>query len=184
VLTGTTEYQALATGYPVGQRFHSAPVVRLADAKPMQLGHVHKADGRWRLYAFADKESGPQLRKLLDYLENDPASPIARFSSSGADIDSVFDLRAVFQENHRDFTIEDVPDILRPTHGKFGLNNYEKVFTPDYKSGEDIFEMRGINRDKGALVIVRPDQYVAQVLPLDKPEAIGAFFEGFMIEQR
>lgn len=184
VLTGSTEHQALATGYPVGQRFHSAPVVLLADAKPMQLGHVHKADGRWRLYAFADKAGGPQLRKLLDYLENDPASPIARFTPAGADIDSVFDLRAIFQENHRDFTIEDVPDILRPTHGKFGLNNYEKVFTPDYKSGEDIFEMRGINRDKGALVIVRPDQYVAQVLPLDKPEAIGAFFEGFMIEQR
>ncbi|WP_245161234.1 hypothetical protein [Blastococcus sp. CT_GayMR16] len=26
-------------------RFHSAPVVRLADAKPVQLGHVARADG-------------------------------------------------------------------------------------------------------------------------------------------
>ena len=184
VLTGTAEHQGLAAGYPIGQRFHSAPVVRLADAKPMQLGHVHKADGRWRMYAFADKASGPELRKLLNYLENDPASPIARFTPAGTDVDSVFDLRAIFQENHRDFTIEDVPSLLRPTLGKFGLHNYEKVFTPDYKSGEDIFEMRGIDRNKGALVIVRPDQYVAHVLPLDQPEAIGAFFEGIMLEQR
>ena len=35
-------------------RFHSAPVVRLSDAKPMHLGHTVKADGRWRLFAFAD----------------------------------------------------------------------------------------------------------------------------------
>jgi len=31
-----------------------APVVRLADAKPLELGHCAKADGRWRLIAFAD----------------------------------------------------------------------------------------------------------------------------------
>lgn len=34
-------------------RFHSAPVIHLGDAKPMHLGHVMKADGRWRLIAFA-----------------------------------------------------------------------------------------------------------------------------------
>jgi phenol 2-monooxygenase len=184
VLTGTDEHQALATGFPVGQRFHSAPVVRLADAKPMQLGHVAKADGRWRLYAFADKDGGSRLRSLLYYLENDSASPITRFTPVGADLDSVFDLRAIFQDSHRDITIEEMPAILRPAVGKFGLRDYEKVFTPDYKSGEDIFEMRGIDRDKGALVIVRPDQYVSCVLSLDDPAAIGAFFEGFMTEQR
>lgn len=183
VLTGTSEYQSLATGFPVGQRFHSAPVVRLADAKPMQLGHVAKADGRWRLYAFADKEGGPRLRSLLDYLENDSASPIARFTPVGADLDSVFDLRAIFQDNHRDITIEEMPAILRPEVGKFGLRNYEKVFTPDYKSGQDIYQMRGVDREKGALVIVRPDQYVSCVLSLDVPAEIGAFFEGFMTEQ-
>lgn len=184
VLTGTNDHQALATGFPVGQRFHSAPVVRLADAKPMQLGHVAKADGRWRLYAFADKADAPRLRELLNNLENDSASPIARFTPSGAELDSVFDIRAIFQDNHRDITIEQMPELLRPEKGKFGLRDYEKVFTPDYKLGQDIFEIRGIDRDKGALVIVRPDQYVSCVLPLDVPAAIGAFFEGFMTEQR
>jgi phenol 2-monooxygenase (NADPH) len=50
-LIGPTTWQALAPGFPVGKRFHSAPVVRLADAKPMQLGHVIEADNRWRLFA-------------------------------------------------------------------------------------------------------------------------------------
>jgi hypothetical protein len=53
LITGESTYQDLATGFVIGTRFHSAPVVRVADAKPLHLGHVGKADGRWRLYAFA-----------------------------------------------------------------------------------------------------------------------------------
>ena len=53
ILTGPGTHQALAKGYQTGMRFHSAPVIRLGDAKPMHLGHVMKADGRWRLIAFA-----------------------------------------------------------------------------------------------------------------------------------
>jgi hypothetical protein len=51
----------------------------------------------------------------------------------------------------------------------------------DLKSGQDIFTLRGIDRTAGCLVIVRPDQYVAQVLPLDGYEELAAFFDGFMM---
>lgn len=187
VLTGNEQHQSLATGLPVGMRFHSAPVIRVADAKPMQLGHVAKADGRWRLYAFADAGAtpgeAPRLRALLDYLANDPASPVRRFTSRGEDLDSVFDVRAIFQDYHRDLSIEDMPAILRPESGTFKLRDYEKVFTVDEKSGKNIFDMRGIDRNQGVLVIVRPDQYIAQVLPLNARSELGEFFAGFMIEQ-
>lgn len=48
----------------------------------------------------------------------------------------------------------------------YGLCDYEKVFCADLKRGEDIFEMRGIDRAAGCVVIVRPDQYVGHILPL------------------
>jgi hypothetical protein len=38
---------------------------------------------------------------------------------------------------------------------------YEKIFCADVLSGQDIFDMRGIDRKNGCIVIVRPDQYVA-----------------------
>jgi hypothetical protein len=41
--------------------------------------------------------------------------------------------------------------------------------------------MRGIDRDAGCMVIVRPDQYVAHVLPLDAYAQLAAFFDGFML---
>jgi phenol 2-monooxygenase len=33
------------------------------------------------------------------------------------------------------------------------------------------------------MVVVRPDQYVAHVLPLDGYKALASFFEGFMLRQ-
>lgn len=85
-------------------RFHSAPVIRVGDAKPVQLGRAAAADGRWRLYAFAV----------------DPS--------------------------------------------------------------QDVFDLRGIDRDHGAIVVVRPDQYVSAVLPLDVHEAVDAFLEPVLLE--
>ena len=61
-------HQELAEGFEVGTRFHSAPVVRLADAKPMQLGHVARADGAWRLYLFADRDADGAAGPRCDHL--------------------------------------------------------------------------------------------------------------------
>jgi phenol 2-monooxygenase len=33
----------------------------------------------------------------------------------------------------------------------------------------------------GALVVVRPDQYIAQMLPLDAHHELARFFDGFML---
>jgi phenol 2-monooxygenase len=182
VLTAEATHQALAKGFTVGMRFHSAPVVRLADAKPVQLGHAHRADGAWRLYAFADA-SGEKLRELMDVLATSETSPIRRFTPEGADIDSVIDVRAVFQQGHRDLRVEDLPALLLPRKGRFGLIDYEKAFTPDLKNGPDIFDLRGINRETGAMVVVRPDQHVANVLPLDAHDELAAFFGRILLDR-
>ena len=182
VLTAKATHQALAKGFTVGMRFHSAPVVRLADAKPMQLGHAARADAAWRIYAFADA-SAKRLRALADFLAESAKSPVRRFTPKGSDIDSVIDVRAVFQQGHRDLEVEALPSILLPRKGGFGLIDYEKAHSPDLKNGRDIFELRGIDRDKGAIVVVRPDQYVANVLPLDAHDELAAFFGGFLLDR-
>jgi phenol 2-monooxygenase/3-hydroxybenzoate 4-monooxygenase len=188
VICGQAEHQHLATGFAIGTRFHSAPVVRIADARRVELGHAGKADGRWRLYAFAgandhqDADTG--LRALCAFLATSPDSPVRRYTRPGQDADAVFDLRAVFQLGHRELAFESMPELLRPQKGRYRLRDYEKVFAPDLKDGPDIFDLRGIDRRRGALVVVRPDQYVAHVLPLDAHEELAAFFAGFMLPKR
>ncbi len=185
VLVGDGAHQHLAEGFVIGTRFHSAPVVRLADAKPMHLGHVVEADGRWRLFAFADDRTpdveGSRLAALCEFLETDARSPIVRYTGADLDIDDVFDLRAVLQQGHQSLEPGDLPALLRPTKGRYGLVDYEKVFCPDLEAGRDIFDIRGIDRGAGALVLVRPDQHVADVLPLDGFEALATFYDRFMI---
>lgn len=188
LLTGTGTHQHLAEGFQIGMRFHSAPVVRLADAKPLQLGHTVKADGRWRIFAFADAgdpvEETSAIRRLCDFLQGDPSSPVLRHTAECEDIDTVIDLRAVFQQNHRELALETMPSMLLPAKGRYGLKDYEKMFCPDLKSGGDIFDMRGIDRRSGCVVIVRPDQYVAEVLPLTAYEALSCYFQRILKRRR
>ena len=54
MLIGGPAHQDLATGFTIGKRFKSAPVVRVCDTNPVHLGHQATADGRWRIYVFAD----------------------------------------------------------------------------------------------------------------------------------
>lgn len=185
-ISAEPDHQALAGGLTVGKRFHSAPVIRLADAKPVHLGHTVKADGRWRVFGFSGREDpadpSSSIQRLCRFLEESPESPVRRYTPEGADVDSVIDVRAVFQQGHRELALREMPAFLLPRKGRYGLTDYEKMFCPDLKGGDDIFEMRGIDRERGCLVVVRPDGYVAHVLPLDAHEELAAFFAGFMLE--
>jgi phenol 2-monooxygenase (NADPH) len=171
-LTGEATHQTLARGFTIGTRFHSSPVIRIADAKPMHLGHAARADGRWRLYAFSDA-SGKALDALCDHLIESPESIMRLVTPNGEDADSVIDLRAVLQTPHRDIRLEALHAALLPRKGRYGLIDYEKALSSDPSA--DIFDARGIDRERGALVVVRPDQYVAHVLPLDAFAELNAF---------
>ena len=140
MITAEATHQHLAEGFPVGMRFHSAPVLRLADAKPVELGHVARADGAWRVYVFADAE-GTRVRALCELLE----PVVGRFTPADADPDAVIDLRAVFQQAHRELDVDALPPALLPRKGVFGLVDYEKAFCPDPREA-DIFDLRGVDR--------------------------------------
>ncbi|MGH8110933.1 MAG: FAD-dependent monooxygenase [Rhodanobacteraceae bacterium] len=174
LLTGEGKHQSLAAGFPVGMRFHSAPVVRLADARRVEIGHVAKADGRWRLYLFADREES-RLRALCEWLTNASDSPIRACTPAGADIDAVIDVRTVLQRPHREVEVDTLPALLLPHKGRYGLADYEKVFCARGAGDPDVYAARDIDRGTGCAVIVRPDQYVSEVLPLDDHAGIRAF---------
>ena len=183
-LTGDAAHQALATGFDIGMRLHSAPVVRLADAMPMQLGHCIEADARFRIFAFAPSgdagQAGGPVAELCDWLENNPESPLRRHTAAGEDVDAIIDTRAVFQQGFRELDYAAMPSLLRPHVGQYGLCDYEKVFCADLTRGEDIFSMRGIDRSQGCMVVVRPDQHVGLLLPLNAREELASYFAGIL----
>ena len=61
------------------------------------------------------------------------------------------------------------------TGRKLGLIDYEKMFCPDPNT-DDIFDKTG------CMDVVRPDQYVAHVLPLHGYDGLADFFAGVLID--
>ena len=57
----------------------------------------------------------------------------------------------------------------------------EKVYGADPNA--DIFDLRGLSRD-GVVVVVRPDQYVANVLPLTATAELAAFFAPLLPDRK
>ncbi|WP_299182879.1 FAD-dependent monooxygenase [uncultured Neptuniibacter sp.] len=175
------ENQSLARGFMIGQRFHSAEAVRVSDGRPQHLGHLNKADGRWRIFVFGNQQNpvdtSSEVNKLIQFMSASDASPVRKYTPEESDIDSLIDVYAVFQQ--RDLAIETLPDYLWPAKGRYGLRDYEKVFHAE--EGRDIFEQRGIDRKQGCMVIVRPDQHVANILPLNAHTELTAFFDRFMV---
>jgi phenol 2-monooxygenase len=175
LIVGEAAHQELASGFPIGKRFKSARATRVCDTNPLHLGHQAEADGRWRIYVFADPAlpgADSPTADLAEWLANNPASPLAA-QPEGADQDAWFDVKVVYQQRHEDIDINAVPAVFKPEVGPFKLTDLQKVYgtVPD----DDIFDVRGLSRD-GAIVVVRPDQYVANVLPLTATAELAEFF--------
>jgi phenol 2-monooxygenase len=183
MVTAGDEHQALAAGFPIGKRFKSVEVVRVCDGNVVHLGHHAKADGRWRVYAFADTD-GTALDDWATWMASDE-SPINRHTPTDADTDAVFDVKVVYQHPFEQIDIAQVPRIFLPQTGPLGLTDWEKVYTcgPSAWTSADIFGERELSRD-GVVVVVRPDQYVAAVLPLAATDELSAFFAQTLLPQK
>ena len=184
MLVSDNEYQSLATGWTIGMRFHSSPVTRVADALPVQLAHTIKADGRWRLFVFSsrhepDDQESP-LWRLCNFLSKDQASPMRHYQKAEDDPDTVIDLRVILQQSHQSLDTNDLHPFLIPEKGKLGLKDYQKVFCAKTNDGNDIFKKRGVSSN-GCLVVVRPDQYVTDIMPLDATDRLSALFANILI---
>nr|POF04477.1 3-hydroxybenzoate 4-monooxygenase [Quercus suber] len=192
ITNSNTAHQALATGFQIGTRFHSCQVLRLSDAKPVHLGHTLTADGRWRILLFNASSSDPTspaslLSQTCTFLHN---TLLPRYTPSDKDIDSVLDVRCVLaptaSQSRQVVPITALPALLFPRKGRLGLQDHEKVFTDEasygFGSGE-IYRSRGIDAEKGCVLVVRPDQYVSAVLPLGgaaMESGLESLFAGFL----
>lgn len=173
-------HQELAAGFPIGKRFKSVEVVRVCDGNVVHLGHHARADGRWRVYAFAPAGDATALHTWADAV----ASTIARFTPDGADVDAVFDVKAIYRHPFEEIDITRVPELFLPRTGPLALTDWEKVYAagPSAWTDADIFAERGLS-DDGVVVVVRPDQYVAGVFPLAATEELAGFFETALLPQ-
>ncbi|HWL60885.1 MAG TPA: FAD-dependent monooxygenase [Microbacteriaceae bacterium] len=183
MITAGEEHQHLAVGFPIGKRFKSTEVIRRADNRWRHIGHEHEADGRWRVYVFADAaapaRTGTPTAEFATWWATAPDSPRVRYTPADGDEDAIFDTKVIYQQDYTLVEPGDVPDAFRPVKVPFGLIDLNQVFASGH--GRDIFRDREID-PAGAIVVVRPDQYVAGVFPLTARQSLSDFFAGNMLE--
>ena len=110
---------------------------------------------------------------LAEWFVSSPESPFATLPEDVSPHDW-FDLKVIYQQSRAEVGMSDVPEVFLPRVGPFEVTDSEKIYA--VLTSDDIFERRQIDR-RGAIVVVRPDQYVAAVLPLDGTDGLAAFFE-------
>jgi phenol 2-monooxygenase len=90
----------------------------------------------------------------------------------------VFDTKVIYQQSYTEVEPGDVPRAFKPVKVPFGIEDVNQIFASGH--GRDIFRDREISK-QGAIVVVRPDQYVAGVFPIDAHEELAAYFDAHML---
>ena len=162
-------HQQLATGFPIGKRFKSAPGDPRRGRQPRPPRTPRTAPtgvgGSTRSPTPAAPGASPRCSTSgRTGWRTHPTRRWCAYTPTVRDVDAVFDVKVVYQQDHVDVDLAAVPPTFLPRVGPLHLVDYEKVYA-DPARRRHLRGLRGIDRG-GAVVVVRPDQYVAHVLPL------------------
>ncbi|KAF1810463.1 hypothetical protein P152DRAFT_460587 [Eremomyces bilateralis CBS 781.70] len=169
--------QNLATKITVGMRFPSAQVVRFIDSRAVQLSAAAlDADGKWKVVVLGG--SVQNVRK------GDSGSAFLWKDQNpqfGPEIDGANMIEPVLVLHGDRTAIEqsDIPESYASERGTYKIRQFHHVYVDDksYNSGHgQAYDAWGVDPRHGAVIVVRPDQYVALVCPIDEAP-IHKFFE-------
>ncbi|KAI3318919.1 FAD binding domain-containing protein [Xylariaceae sp. AK1471] len=193
---------SLATNCKPGMRFPSLQVVAQCDARPWQLHHKMPSDGRFRLVVFAGDILRPKRQRLVNDLGvwlstdvlprypqialspgSDPHSGTTKFKTDRDP--SIIDVLLIHTAKRAEVEIlRDLHEVYHPFDFRLGWD-YDRVFVDEesYHDGHGrAYEGYGVDPDRGALVIVRPDGYVGLVVSMGEEgwEEVAKWFEGVL----
>ena len=184
-----TSKQHLATNIKLGMRFPSYQVLMQSDARPYPFTHFLPSDGRFRIILFAGNISLPpqfQRIQLFGSILSAPDSFIHRFTPANRKIDSVIEVLMIHSAPRKEIELLELHDFYHPFDEREGWD-YGKVFVDDesYHEGHgEAFMGWGVERERGCVVVVRPDQYVGWIGEVEDVRDLGGYFEGILRVQR
>ncbi|KAM0811079.1 putative Phenol hydroxylase [Seiridium cardinale] len=179
--------QGLATNLPVGMRFNSFKVLNQADARPWHFQELLKADGRFRVVLFAGAILDPAQRVRVDRFcaaLDAPASFLRRVTPAGAAIDSVVEVLTVHSSKREETELlRDFPEILHPFDKQRGWD-YNKVYVDAesyHEGGGRAYESYGVDKQRGCVLAVRPDQHVGWLGELEDFDELHSYFDNCLV---
>lgn len=180
--------QAFAKNIKMGMRFPSFQVLNQSDARPWQFQQFLTSDGRFRIILFAGNIlDAAQMKRVQQFGSSldSPNSFLHRFTPPDKKIDSVIEVLTLHSAPRTRVELLDLHDIFHPFDEKKGWD-YNKVFVDDisYHEGHgEAYKNYGVDKEKGCVVIARPDQYVGWVGTLEDVSDMDRYFSEFLVPQ-
>jgi phenol 2-monooxygenase len=177
--------QDLSPVIKLGMRMPSFKVLNQSDARPWHFQEILRSTGQWRIVVFAGDVSQPAQMERVQKLGSKLAAPdsfIHRFTPADKRIDSVIEVLTIHSAPRADTELTDFPEIFRPFDDRDGWD-YWKIYVDDlsYHEGHgEAYKNYGVDKTRGCVVVLRPDQYVSWIGELEDVEDIDRFFSGFM----
>lgn len=180
--------QHLATNIPLGERFPSFKVIKHCDARSWHFGKMLKADGLFHLVLFAgDVSKTDQMQRVHSFAGAlaDMAIPLVQHRMSGGSQKGgyhVADILTIHSAPRQEVEYLDFPELLRPFDEELGWD-YDRIFVDEesYHEGHgNAYEGYGVDKVRGCVVIVRPDQHVAWIGGLEDIDSLEMYFANFL----
>jgi hypothetical protein len=173
--------QELASETKLGMRFPSHQVINQSDGRAWQFQQKLRSDGRFRIIVFAGNVANAQqsarVKAFCQGLSS--SSLLASHLIKNVDVLTLHSSKSKEVELLRDF-----PDILHPFDAKTGWD-YDAVYADDANPFEgfgDAYKGYGVDREKGCVVVTRPDQYVGYIDKVDEEgfKGVETYFKGIL----
>jgi len=202
--------QHLASRAILGRRIPSCRILNQAEVRPVQLHDLLKADGHWRLLVFAGDINDATQRSRYEALGEALASPSSCLqkyhfrSNTGTDnriptqlisgqlheaesrCNSLIELFTIHAAKRTSISLLELPEVFYgPWDEELGWD-YWKVYVDDaslHEGPAEAYEQLGIDRTRGCLVVVRPDQHVSYVGELEGIEEVELFLAGCSVAE-
>ncbi|TGO22365.1 hypothetical protein BPAE_0171g00250 [Botrytis paeoniae] len=176
--------QHLASNIRIGMRMPSFKVLNQSDARPWHFQELLKSDGRWRIVVFAGDISNGNQMFLIRTLSEGLKTLAAKYTLGTNGTDSAIEILMIHSAPRINIELLDLPEIFHPWSKRDGYN-YSKVYVDDISYHEGYgkaYEGFGVDKKRGCMVLVRPDQYVSWIGELeDGGEVERLLGGGFMV---
>lgn len=192
-----SSHQHLASKTIIGRRFPSFKVINHSDAQSWHLANWLPSDGLFTIFLFAGDVSQPQqmdrVRQFAAEITNRAhVLPVNQQRKPGHNVESltgkggIARLLTIHSAPRQQVELHDFPPLLIPYNEELG-HDYDSIFVDGdsyYEGHGRTYEGYGIDRVRGCVVVVRPDQHVAWVGELEGVKGLEEYFARFLVEPK
>lgn len=177
-----------------GERVRPVKIRNQAEGGTQWTTKALESDGRFRILVLAGDIRNPMQKRRVDILAQILAgqsqlcpSPLSRYMEIPGRFESPLDVFTIHASPWKEVEFFDFPEILHPFDPVKGWA-YGKIWCDDaspfdrYCDG-GAYDKWGVDRVLGALVVVRPDQYIGWVGELGDVAELIKYLDGVLVRK-